>query len=194
MIKRVALACLMVGSQPALAGVVERSISFGSVEMVEEVRVRDPGEPAIMHTKTEWTKFHLRWRSSDQIAAFTLTDDGSMVTSKFNVGDCLISRSGNLFVGIVGERKLLNQAFADLRKILRMCPGLAVLERQRLANEFAGSADDFVPAVEALKKRGATKFGTWRRPFVDQAGVFSIIPCLASCQSSKRTGPNAQTY
>lgn len=168
-----------IGISSALAATVEHLTGFGKFDLVEEVRTRDPGEPPIMHVATEWTKYHLRWRSSDNVVRFALTDDGEQLSASFEGRECSSRSAFQQFSGKTGEPILFDEALKQLGQTFEVCPRVSAAERQHYAREFALSADDFVPAVEALKLSGAKKFGSWRNRCIDRAPGFDpFAPCI----------------
>ena len=167
------------GISPALATTVEHPTQFGRFELVEEVRTHDPGEPLIMHVATEWTKYHLRWRSIDGVVRFALTDDGEKVAAFFEGKDCSSASAFQQFSGRVGEPALFHEAMQQLGELFKACPRVTATEHQHYVREFASSTNDFIPAVEALKQRGAKKFGSWRNRCVSRAPGFDpFAPCI----------------
>jgi hypothetical protein len=156
-------ACLTLLAPAAQAGTVETRTAFGRIELVEEVRTRDPGEPPIMHVATEWTKLHLRWRSADGVVAVDVIDDGwmieALVTATVGKASCVSSIDYLQYSGVAGEDEIAD----DLRAHIEWLPsgGCTMFSREAsagYARTLADGAKDFVAAEDGLRARARDLF------------------------------------
>lgn len=145
------------------AGTTETRTTFGTIEMVEEVRTRDPGELPIMHVATEWTKLHLRWRSADGVVAVDVIDDGTMIEARVNatVGKafCVSSINYLQYSGVAGEHEIED----DVRAQIAWLPsgGCNILSREAAtgyARTLADGAKDFAAAEDGFRARARDLF------------------------------------
>jgi len=147
----------------AQAGTVETRTPFGRIEMVEEVRRRDPGEPPIMHVATEWTRLHLRWRSLDGVVALDVVDDGWRIKANIEVrigqASCLSSADYLQYSGVAGEYDIAG----EVRALIARLPtsGCAFFSREASAGYVRTLADgvhDFAVAEDGLRARAGDLF------------------------------------
>ncbi|MET0309902.1 MAG: hypothetical protein ABW023_14445 [Sphingomonas sp.] len=158
-----ALLALAIDSGPAAARTVEEETRFGSIELVVETRTRDPGEPPIMHVATEWTKLRLRWRPKTGDMRVDLIDDGGGLRIEGRGHDCLSAAQGQRYGKRLGEAALWNALRAHLDSLMAVCPRISPRQARTYRQAFAMSRDDYVAAIEAMKKRALTLF---RRPLM----------------------------
>ena len=138
------------------AGTTETRTAFGRIELVKEVRVRDPGEPPIMHMATEWTKLHLRWRTVDGVVAVDVIDDGRMiearVTATVGKASCISSINYLQYSGVAGERAIRDEVRAHVAWL--PSGGCTILSREAAAGyaaTLADGQDDFAAAEDGLR-------------------------------------------
>jgi hypothetical protein len=180
-------ACASLAASAVQAGTTETRTAFGRIEMVEEVRVRDPGEPPIMHVATEWTKLHLRWRSVD----------GWMIEALFTatVGEasCVSSINYLQYSGVAGEHEIEDDVRAHIARLPSggctiLSPEAATGYARTLADgakDFAAAEDGFRARARDLFKRPATRC---LAPPFSKAGQPAVIP--PPFQSSPCREPN----
>lgn len=156
--------CALVAAGGARAGTVETRTPFGRIEMVEEVRTRDPGEPPIMHVATEWTKLHLRWRSRDGVVSVDIVDDGWMIKAYVDAtvgkASCLSSVNYLQYSGVAGESEIEAEV-RDLIARLLATRGCALVSREVSADQvrtLADGAEDFAAAEVGLRARARDLF------------------------------------
>lgn len=150
---------ITLGSTHAVdAKTVATNTSFGAIELVQEVRTRDPGEPEVMHVATEWTKLRLLWASQAGDMTVRLEDDGEMLDIYVAGHDCLSRAPFQRYRNEIGEPALWNSVLANMRNLMSACPRVSASQSRSYTREISNSADDFVPAVEALKSRTHTVF------------------------------------
>lgn len=150
----------LVGTTSGQAKTVETKTTFGLVELVQEVRTRDPGEPEIMHVATEWTKLRLVWKSRDGDLTVRLEDDGQMLDVYVEGHECATRAPFQRYALQVGETGLWNSAMSNMRSIVAACPRITAQQKRSYVREISLAQDDFVPAVEALKSRARVVFQT----------------------------------
>jgi hypothetical protein len=147
--------CVVWLASAAQAGTVETRTAFGRIEMVEEVRTRDPGEPPIMHVATEWTKLHLRWRSVDGLMAVDVVDDGRMIEANVTVGTgeprCSTSAHYLQYRGAAGEAEIESELRALIARFATWCPIVSTTTGTSYARSLADGASDFVEAEDGLR-------------------------------------------
>lgn len=153
--------------------------------MVEEVRVRDPGEPPIMHVATEWTKLHLRWRSVDGGMIIDVIDDGWMIGALFTatVGEasCVSSINYLQYSGVAGEHEIEDDVRAHIARLPSggctiLSPEAAIGYARTLADgvkDFAAAEDGFRARARDLFKRPPTRC---LAPPFPKAGQPAVIP------------------
>ncbi|KRA56173.1 hypothetical protein ASD79_17595 [Caulobacter sp. Root655] len=151
--------CVAWFAAAAQAGTVETRTPFGRIEMVEEVRTRDPGEPPIMHVATEWTKLHLRWRSADGVMSVDVIDSGGIVQAAIEGADCSASTAYLQYSGVAGEHEIVDGVRTLLALLDKDCPRLP--SGATYATTLADGAADFVAAEDGLRSRALILF---RRP------------------------------
>lgn len=155
------VACLVLAASQAHGGTVETRTPFGTIEMVEEVRTRDPGEPPIMHVATEWTKLHLRWGSTDGVVTVDLIDDGWMieavVAAKGASTSCITSVDHLQYSGAAGEYEIADQMRVVLAW-LKTCPGVSSKAAAGYARTLADGAADLTRAEDGLRARARALF------------------------------------
>lgn len=151
--------CAALAATVAHAGTVETRTPFGRIEMVEEVRTRDPGEPPIMHVATEWTRLHLRWRSADGVMAVDVVDDGWIIGATARGADCSASSTHLQYSGVAGEAEIKDVVRELLASLDKACPRLP--KGAAYAPTLAQGDTDFAAAEDGLRSRALALF---RRP------------------------------
>jgi hypothetical protein len=140
----------------AWSGTIEHRTSFGSMTLIQEEWTRDPETPPIMHAPDAWTKLHLRWEAPGGDVEVELLDDGRILQIGVRGYECLRAATFYHYAQRVGEPALWQDMARQLDALTKACPRVPTARRAALVREFAGTRDDFVPGVEALKKRAAT--------------------------------------
>jgi hypothetical protein len=133
----------------AQAGTVETRTPFGRIEMVEEVRTRDPGEPAIMHVDTEWTQLHLRWRSADGVMSVDVIDSGWIIQAAIKGADCSALTAHLQYSGVAGEDEIIDGVRTLLALLDKDCPRLP--PGATYATTLADGAKDFAAAEDGFR-------------------------------------------
>lgn len=174
-------ACAVWLTAAAQAGTVETRTPFGRIEMVEEVRTRDPGEPAIMHVATEWTKLYLHWRSADGVMTVDVIDNGWMITAdiRASAGKPSCSTGANYlqYRGVAGESEIENELRTVIARFPQWCSIVSPATGADYARTLADGADDLAAAEDRLRTRANDLF---KRP---------LTRCLAPPPRSKKAGP-----
>jgi hypothetical protein len=146
----------------AQAGTVETRTPFGRIEMVEEVRTRDPGEPAIMHVATEWTKLYLHWRSADGVMTVDVIDNGWMITAdiRASAGKPSCSTGANYlqYRGVAGESEIENELRTVIARFPQWCSIVSPATGADYARTLADGADDLAAAEDRLRTRSIDLF------------------------------------
>jgi hypothetical protein len=155
--------CASLAASVVQAGTTETRTAFGRIEMIEEVRVRDPGEPPIMHVATEWTKLHLRWRSADGGMSIDVIDDGWMIEALFTAtvgkASCVSSTNYLQYSGVAGEYEIEDSVRAHIAWL--RSGGCTMLTREAAAGyarTLADGAEDFAAAEDGLRARARDLF------------------------------------
>lgn len=162
----------------AQAGTVETRTPFGRIELVEQVRTRDPGEPPIMHVATEWTNLHLRWRSLDGVMSVEVIDSGAMIEAVVNGADCSASTSYLQYSGVAGELAITQGVRDLLASLEKLCPRLP--PGAAYSRTLADGAADFAAAEDGLRARALALF---KRPLT------RCLPPLSTSGAALVRGP-----
>jgi hypothetical protein len=171
----------------AQAGTVETRTPFGRIEVVEEVRTRDPGEIPIVHVETAWTKLHLRWRSQDGVMGVDVIDNGRIIEVFLNGADCVARTDYLQYSGVAGELEIQDGVRELLASLDKACPRLPA--GAAYAPTLADGAADFKAAEDGMRTRALVLFKrpptrclpplpTKDNPFpVALRGPFDPFPC-----------------
>ena len=174
MIFRISLALMLLAiALPASAKTIETRTVFGTVVLIEETRTRDPGEPLIMHAVTEWTKLRLHWEASDEGFNVELIDDGGTLSIEQKGHDCASGGGLQRYEQRTGEDRLWRIMNASLAELTKLCPRISREQAVRYAAGLRAAHDDFIAAVEAMKRRA---LALYQRP-------------LRRCRPAKRFMP-----
>lgn len=160
----------------AWSGTVEHRTAFGSMTLIQEEWTRDPDQPPMIQAPNAWKKLHLRWQAPTGGMTVELTDDGQFLEFAIKGYDCSRMSWGFRYNGSVGEPGLWREMTQGLRDFAKTCPRIPAEHQASNMRAFAGAGDDFIPGIEALKKRATPMLG----------------PTLKRCRP--RTRPLASPY
>lgn len=144
----------------AWSGTVEHRTGFGSMTLIQEEWTRDPSQPPMIHAPNAWKKLHLRWQAPDGDLTVALVDNGRILQIDTSGHGCLRSAYYYGYGRKTGEPLLWRAMTGELRAFATACPRVPAMRAAAYAKAFAGTRDDFVAGVEALKKRAVTVVAT----------------------------------
>ena len=174
---------LLVGTAAATpAATAERGISFGSISLAEEVYAPNPGELPILDVPREGTTLHLRWQASAGGFQAELIDNGSTLRIVISGHDCSSVQSDLRYERHLGEDALWRRMGLLLRELTRLCSRITPAQAAHYKQELQAAQDDYVAAVEAMKKRAIALF---RRPLTRcRPSKLPAVPLdfLSSCR------------
>jgi hypothetical protein len=155
MLHRIIVIILLLGAAaPAMA--TERSISFGSVSLVENTP--DPQRLPILDVPAEGDSLHLRWRAPTGDFKAELVDNGSTLGIEMSGHDCSSFQSHLRYERHLGEDALWRRMALLLRDLTRICSRITPGQAAHYKQELQAAQDDYVAAVEAMKRRAVTLF------------------------------------
>lgn len=178
-----ALVTAMSWNGASQAGTVERRMSFGSISLVEEIRTRDPGEPATMHVATEWTKLHLRWIPGSGDLLLDLVDNGGTLQIEVRGHDCSSIASYRRYSLAIGEPELWQSLKGSLHHLVETCPRISPEQGAAYEREFSRTYDDYIAGVEALKVHARHSFKSLARCRAPKAKLL-IDPFQKRCEGT----------
>jgi len=155
MLHRIITIILLLGAAaPAMA--TERSISFGSISLVENTP--DPQTPPILDIPAEGSSLHLRWRAPTGDFKAELVDNGSTLGIQISGHDCSSAQTYLRYERRLGEVALWRRMGQLLRELTRLCPRATRAQAASYSQGLEAAKDDYIAGVEAMKKRAVTLF------------------------------------
>ena len=175
-----ALAILAFSSANAEARITKTRIPLGKYTLIEEISAE---EVPIMHVNQNWTKLHLSFLTSDNVAEVSVVDNGAHLNIIVHVAGC---NGGDSPYGYVEKRPSKELYFNTVRAakaLFNDCPTLTAGQTNRYLAELRQARSEWPAAFDALKSRAQKVFGGWHKRCVKYApiapGIFFPNPdCL----------------